>query len=121
MLNVGLRFGVLVSFAKRLLESLRLMRQKSFFVNSNSEVRIDLTNLLKTFTISNESCEQSLRFLNRFIPYQFRIYWLHRLAGSSMVDSTVGFITIIPVLVIVEVFFSSLCIPSSTLLTDVIE
>ena len=59
-------------------------------------------------------------FHDRSTPYQPSSGWLHRLAGSRMVDITVGFVTAIPLLIFVRVFFSPLSRPSVALLTDVI-
>ena len=88
-----------------------------------STIRIHLTHLLKTLTItiSNESCIAEFAFLNRPILYQFSSSGYHWLAGSSMVDSTVGCVAIKPLQVFIMMFISSLIWQSSTLLPDAIK
>ena len=98
MLDIGFRFGVPLLFAKRFLESFRHMRQTFFFLNGVSVVNKHITHQLVTLTltISNESCITEFAFLDKSTPYQFSSSWFHRLAGTCMVDSTVGFVTIKP-------------------------
>ena len=56
-------------------------------------------------------------FFDRSTSYQ-PSGWLHRLAGSRMVDFTIGFKAIIPLLLFVRLFLSPLSWPSVALLTD---
>ena len=64
-------------------------------------------------TLPDQNCIAEFAFLDRSTPYPLCSSCFHRLAGSCMFDSTVGFVSIIPLLVYFRVFVSSLSFPLS--------